>query len=455
MTSNTKISDIRKYSDFCGFLSLIENLEIKSSIGWRFFANNVFITSKNLIVDELTNTQKTISFLQNNKFDKDFQILDENFCEIADIERTIKNIAQNIVLNDIELFEVKKFVLISEKIRLVTDNIKLIEFPDLSKVVKILDPENTSMPTFYIYDVYSAELALLRKRLKTEPSQDLQLQILELEQEIRHSLSQKLKPFAGNLLVALNNAACLDLLIAKAKFALKYELCQPQIVENETEYSQIFNPEIKETLETLGRKYQKIDIAFSDHPVLITGINMGGKTLLLKTLALSQMLCQYGFYVPAKTAKISLVAKVMFSFTDEQNQKQGLSSFAAEMLNMNEIITQISENQNILVLIDELARTTNPKEGAAIVSAMLEILSEKQIKSFITTHYDIHNATCCRLRVKGFVDNIENINPKNIEQFIDYQLIEDNSNKTPQQAFRIAELLNINKILIEKAKKKL
>jgi DNA mismatch repair ATPase MutS len=182
---------------------------------------------------------------------------------------------------------------------------------------------------------------------------------------------------------------------------------------------------------------------------------MGGKTLLLKTLALSQMLCQYGFYVPAKMAKISLVAKIMFSFTDEQNQKQGLSSFAAEMLNMNEIITQISENQNIFVLIDELARTTNPKEGAAIVSAMLEILSEKHIKSFITTHYDIHNADCCRLRVKGFVDNIENINSKNIEQFIDYQLIEDNSDKTPQQAFRIAELLNINKTLIEKAKEKL
>jgi DNA mismatch repair ATPase MutS len=358
-------------------------------------------------------------------------------------------------LNDIELFEVKKFALIAEKIRTLIKDFELVQIPDLSAVVQVLNPENSPVPTFYIYDAYCAELSLLRKQQKAEPTQDKQLKILELEQEIRQTLSQQLNPFAENLIAAINKIAYVDLLVAKARFALKYELCLPKIVENHTCYKQIFNPEIKQKLENSGRKYQKIDIDFGKFPTLITGINMGGKTLLLKTLSLSQMLCQYGFFVPAESAEIAIVERIMCCFTDEQNQLQGLSSFAAEMQKMNEIITQISDNHNVFVLIDELARTTNPKEGGAIVSAMLEILAEKGVSSFITTHYDINDTDCRRLKIKGFVDNTQNITSKNIEQFIDYQPVADNTNETPQQALRIAELLNTNEILIKKTKKKL
>ena len=181
---------------------------------------------------------------------------------------------------------------------------------------------------------------------------------------------------------------------------------------------------------------------------------MGGKTLMLKTLAVSQLLFQYGFYVPATEAKIAIVDDVMCSFTDEQDQMQGLSSFASEMKRIDEIISTIDTNQRILVLIDELARTTNPKEGAAIVSAMLDILREREVSSFITTHYDI-TTSCRRLRVKGLKDEVmagNNLNITNIQKAIDYNLIDDVSLGAPNEAIRIAEMLGINKKMIEKAK---
>ena len=244
--------------------------------------------------------------------------------------------------------------------------------------------------------------------------------------------------------------------------ANSFGLCRPEVSENKTEYIGIFNPEVKAKLQERGSKYQETDIDFGRFPTLITGINMGGKTLMLKTLYLCQMLFQYGFFVPAGRAKIMIMSGILFSFTDEQNQLQGLSSFAAEMKKIDEIIKQISADHNLLILIDELARTTNPQEGAAIVSATLEILQENSVCAFITTHYDI-TTSCRRLRVRGLKENVsETANNykstdyiRNLLKNIDYQLINDTSGNTPNEAIRIAELLGTDNRLIDKAKSKI
>ena len=134
---------------------------------------------------------------------------------------------------------------------------------------------------------------------------------MDIEQEIRSSLSQQLKPHSNDLLTALNNIAYIDLLIAKAAMANSFGLCRPEVSENKTEYIGIFNPEVKAKLQERGSKYQETDIDFGRFPTLITGINMGGKTLMLKTLYLCQMLFQYGFFVPAGRAKIMIISGIL------------------------------------------------------------------------------------------------------------------------------------------------
>jgi len=372
-------------------------------------------------------------------------------------------------MNDIELFEIKLFAFNAKKILEIIlqllDN-KLFDcnceidfaISDFDEVIKILDPENTCVPTFYIYSAYSKTLQSLREQeLQKKNDHELsviQVRIFEIEQQIREELSRRLKQYSAKFLNALKTVAYIDLLFAKAEFALEFDMCKPEISIDTTDYKAIFNPEVKQSLEKSGRCYQCIDIVFGHFPTLITGINMGGKTLMLKTLAISQLLFQYGFYVPATEANIAIVDDVMYSFTDEQDHVQGLSSFASEMKRIDEIISTIDTNPRVLVLIDELARTTNPKEGAAIVSAMLDILQEREVSSFITTHYDIETS-CRRLRVKGLKDEVmagNNLNITYIQKAIDYNLIDDVSQGTPNEAIRIAEMLGINKRLIERAK---
>jgi len=437
---------------------LLEKLDLKSSLSWRYLYSQKFITDKQKLESEFNKIEETILFLNDKTNNKIFADIEHKLSQILDIGGSLQNLSNSLVLGDIELFEIKKFSIIVDDIKQHLQKINLIDLPDLSEVINILDPEKTRIATFYIYDAYSTEIASLRKLIKEKNSSsngELYQQIIEIEDKIRKQLSEKLKIHTENLVAALSKIAYLDLLIAKSKQAINEHFCKPEIVDEITSYKGLFNPEITELLNKQGRKYQPVDICFGKYPTLITGINMGGKTVLLKTIALSQYLCQYGFYVPASDAKIAIVDKIMICINDEQNHLQGLSSFAAEMKNVNEILSETITNKRLLVLIDELARTTNPAEGSAIVNAMLDMLCERNICSFITTHYDKINSDCRRLRVRGFTENIDIKNEKNIEQYIDYSLIEDTETNVPHEAIRIAEILGVDAELIERARKKM
>lgn len=464
-----KIFELKRMADYCGFVSLIQHVEVRSAAGRKLLQNTDFCVDPSTISLEHTNTQRVISLLGDDANKKSINTLYQLFSDTKDIENTLLGLRNSKIMNDIELFEIKLFAFNAKKILEIIlqllDN-KLFDcnceidfaISDFDEVIKILDPENTCVPTFYIYSAYNKTLQSLREQeLQKKNDHELsviQVRILEIEQQIREELSNRLKEYSAKFLNALKTVAYIDLLFAKAEFALQFDMCKPEIATDTTDYKAIFNPEVKHSLEKSGRRYQCIDIVFGHFPTLITGINMGGKTLMLKTLAVSQLLFQYGFYVPATEAKIAIVDDVMCSFTDEQDQVQGLSSFASEMKRIDEIISTIDTNPRVLVLIDELARTTNPKEGAAIVSAMLDILQEREVSSFITTHYDIETS-CRRLRVKGLKDEVmagNNLNIAYIQKAIDYNLIDDVSLGAPNEAIRIAEMLGINKKLIEKAK---
>lgn len=473
-----KIFELKRQPDYCGFVALTHEVAMLSAVGRKLLLNLDFLTDTATIYTEFANTEHAIKVLNDENSKKALKRLYMLFSEIKDIEKTLLNLHNHEVMNDIELFEIKTFAINAKKIFETIDQIapnglfegekSYAQFPSsFDAVIKLLDPENSGVPTFYIYDAYSKTLATLRRQEQQKDNVHelvvIQAQIIDIEQDIRKNLSEHLLPYATTLLSALGAIAYIDLIFAKAEFAKRFDLCQPVLSHTTTDYKGIFNPEVKAKLQERGGQYQPIDIAFGRYPTLITGINMGGKTLMLKTLALCQLLFQYGFYVPASQASIVPVVDVMHSLTDEQNQLQGLSSFASEMKQIDRIIEAVEQRTNILVLIDELARTTNPKEGVAIVSAMLEILQEKEVSSFITTHYDVP-ADCRRLRVKGLKDEYSSaeqgktVRSDNLRQLlnaIDYTLIDDKVGTSPNEAIRIAEMLGISEKLINRAKKTL
>jgi DNA mismatch repair ATPase MutS len=107
------------------------------------------------------------------------------------------------------------------------------------------------------------------------------------------------------------------------------------------------------------------------------------------------------------------------------------------------------------VLIDELARTTNPTEGRAIVGAVAKHLDNQNLKVLITTHYGGLKVQCRKLRVKGFREDIGDakITPNNIGDFIDYSLVEDDGVNVPHEALRIAKILGVDEEIVKQAEK--
>ena len=369
---------------------------------------------------------------------------------LKDIGTTIRNLERHATLDDIELFEVKHLAILAVDVKKLLRQHGLeqaVEVPDLDEVITILDPDGLKMASFYIYDSYCQQLKDLRSKIRQHPEQsdELLLEASEIELEVRTDLSKQLHHFAPAIKRALLALAQIDIELAKALQMKQMGLCFPVISQDGvSNYEGLFHPQVKEALEAVGRAFQPVDISFGLKPTLITGANMGGKTVVLKTLTLCQYLFQFGFGIPASSATIDVKSHIFFCIGDEQSVEKGLSSFAAEMKNIDAVIKASRNERNLLALIDEPARTTNPTEGTALVTALLKVLANADMSLILTTHYDIEpgNARC--LRVKGF-ENGE----------MDYQLVEVQDGEVPHEALNIAQSLGIDEEWINMARNQL
>ena len=366
---------------------------------------------------------------------------------LKDIRTTIKNLEQHATLDDIELFELKHLAILAVDVKkLLTEHgmERVVEIPDLDKVVDILDPDGLKIATFYVYDSYCQQLKDLRVQMRQHPEKqdELLLEAGELELEVRTDLSKQLCAFAPVIRQALTALAQIDIYLAKAAQMKQMGLCFPVIsTDGTTRYRGLFHPQVKEALEANARQFQPVDISFDLKPTLITGANMGGKTVVLKTVTLCQYLFQFGFGIPATNAVIDVKSQVFFCIGDEQSVEKGLSSFAAEMRNIDAVIKASRKERKLLALIDEPARTTNPTEGAALVAALLQVLATADMSLILTTHYDIEPGEARCLRVKGFENGVMN-----------YSLIEVHDGEVPHEALNIAEALGIDTQWISQAR---
>ncbi len=366
---------------------------------------------------------------------------------LKDIRTTIKNLKHGATLDDIELFEVKHLAILAadvSKLLAQHDMSGVVEIPPVDEVIDILDPDGMRIATFYIYDSYCAQLKDLRVQMRQSPDQqdELLLQAGELEEGVRRDLSTRLSPLAANIENALVALARLDVLMATALQMNRLGLTFPVLSHDGTsQFKAMFHPQVKEALKKHGRDFQPVDISYGKEPTLITGANMGGKTVVLKTLTLCQYLFQFGFGIPAASATIAVRDEIHFCIGDEQSVEKGLSSFAAEMKNIDAVIKASRENKKMLALIDEPARTTNPTEGAALVTALLGVLAGKDMSLIMTTHYDIDPRGARCLRVKGF-ENGE----------MDYRLEEVQDGEVPHEALNIAQSLGIDPEWIDRAR---
>ena len=425
---------------------MIDQLELQSGYARRWLLDTEMMTRAEDIVACYDALRHFVEFVEGvDKIHIDTLLF--KLQGLKDIRTTIRNLAGKQVLDDIELFEVKHLAILAgdvAKLLKQHDLDSVVAIPPLDQVINILDPDGMKIATFYIYDSYCEQLKQLRSQMRQHPDQqdDLILQADALEDSVRADLSERLRPFATAIEQAQLALARTDVLMAKAMQMRAMGLTFPELsLDGMCRYEGIFHPQVQAAVTSHGRKYQPVDIAYGLQPTLITGANMGGKTVVLKTLTLCQLLFQFGFGIPAAQARIDVKDEIYFCIGDEQSVEKGLSSFAAEMKNIDAVIKASRMNKKLLALIDEPARTTNPTEGAALVSALLRVLDGKDMSLVMTTHYDIEPGKAHCLRVKGF-ENGE----------MDYRLVEVRDGEVPHEALNIAQNLGIDTEWIETAR---
>lgn len=445
-----------------GLRYIIELLQLQSSAGRQRMLQQPFISDVSALEKEFDLLAGMVERVKNYNFSAAIGAILQYLQELHDIQGTLNNLGRKAVLDDIELFEIKRFALLAVEIR---KQLKILEYSginvvDLTRVIEILDPEQNRSPHFFIYNAYDevlAEKRKMRKAIKDQQSEEavqIHQECIEIEDKIREKLSTDLGAYYADMSSAWQAVAELDFVLARARLAVDLELIEPQIGTEESLFTGLFYPQVKALLEQQKRHFQPWDIKLYNAPCIITGANMAGKTMLLKTIALNQYLFQFGFFVAAASAEIVPVEKIMTGIGDEQSELNGLSSFAAEMLNIQAIIAEARAGKKMLVLIDEPARTTNPHEGLAIANALIDLLELLKVRALITTHYSGLKTSCRKLRVKGL-----NIPPKNevvtvanINQYMDYSLVEHQDDEVPREALQIAQILGIDKTLTDGAR---
>jgi DNA mismatch repair protein MutS2 len=206
----------------------------------------------------------------------------------------------------------------------------------------------------------------------------------EREKEVHRilvGLTASVRLVSDELLAVQEVLSGFDRLMAKNRFRDEYACAVPEFID-----------EIR--IEVQGARHPlisgevvPIDFSLGDphSGLVITGPNTGGKTVSLKTIGLSVLLAQSGIPVPASSMKSCVFSSLYSDIGDESSIEQSLSTFSSHIRNIKEITLHADEHS--LVLIDELGAGTDPLEGGALGTAILDFLMDRRIMTVVTTHF--------------------------------------------------------------------
>lgn len=483
------------------------------------------------VKDHLDMIESYLPYIKNNNVRREFNNI---LSHIKDLRQSTKRAMDGFILQDVELFEIKNFLFLLRDLKTLIgkENIPVFkdtEIEEIPSLEKMLDPEDTKIGTFYIYDDYSEDLREIRKKkkdrdnfirkqkkmIKEKVKADLDLDLrpdnsvvvsrenkdllktiktyphltyisetylnikftiiptneissaereLDLlrdredaeEMRIREYLSKEVGKKRREIFRNMLSIGKLDLLLAKTKLAIDLDGIKPEIInEHSIWIKDGRHPKIENLLKKRQMDFTPISLKLKEGVACITGANMGGKTISLKLVGLLSAMAHYGMYVPAKEMKLGLSYYIKSSIGDMQSTDSGLSTFGGEVRVVSEAIERADEKG--IILIDELARGTNPEEGYAISKAIAKYLIKKPAITLLTTHYDnvadlegiqhLQVVGLADLKVEELEDEITGGDGMEIiNKHMDYRLRKvDKTTQIPRDAINIAKIMGLKK----------
>ncbi len=287
--------------------------------------------------------------------------------------------------------------------------------------------------------------------LYVEPSDVVPLnnKVSQLEQEERHEVYQILKALseecaADQQLLKSNmyHLGIIDFTVGKAQLAIKMDALAPRTLKNTSLH-------LKRAYHPLLHRETAVPISLhmddETRIIVITGPNTGGKTVTLKTVGLLVLMHQAGLHVPVHPeTEMGVFDKVFVDIGDEQSIEQSLSTFSSHLVNICDIMENLDAAS--LALYDELGAGTDPGEGAALATAILEANMSAGCKALATTHYSELKTYAYQtegVQNASMAFDVETLRPT-------YRLVIGVSGES--NAFAIAERIGLPQIIIENAK---
>lgn len=235
--------------------------------------------------------------------------------------------------------------------------------------------------------------------------------IFDLQQEERREiwrilkeLSATLRPYTPAMEEYLGLLAYLDVALSKARLAMQMNGNMPRLVDKPclgTEMGR--HPLLFLKNKKTGRETVPFDLRLhgDNRIVVLSGPNAGGKSILMKSVGLLQLMIQSGMLVPVdEISEMGIFEHIFADIGDQQSLEDDLSTYSSRLVNMRSFLQHA--DGRTLILIDEFGSGTDPKMGGAIAEAILRELNEREVYGVITTHYS--NLKMFAFKNKGIVN---------------------------------------------------
>jgi DNA mismatch repair protein MutS2 len=238
----------------------------------------------------------------------------------------------------------------------------------------------------------TGSIAYIEPETTLKYSRELSNLEYEEKEEITRILKQltnQIRPFLSLLIQYQEFLSDIDVVAAKAKYAIKINAVLPAI----TEERRLFFREAYHPILYLNNKQQNevthpqtIELNQENRIIVISGPNAGGKTISLKTIGLLQLMLQSGMLIPVhERSETFLFDRILTDIGDNQSIENHLSTYSYRLKNMNYFLKKC--NKKTLFLIDEFGTGSDPELGGALAEIFLEEFYHREAFGIITTHY--------------------------------------------------------------------
>lgn len=249
------------------------------------------------------------------------------------------------------------------------------------KIKGVVRDSSGSGKTFFIEPEAVVEASNRLRELQNDERKEIARILTEFTNLIR--------PEADEILKSYDFLGTIDFIQAKASFSIRIKAIMP-VLENRQniEWTNAVHPLLDIALRQQKQHAHPLDIFLTekDRILIVSGVNAGGKSLCLKTVALLQYMLQCGLLIPVdEGSKAGVFQNIFMDIGDGQSMENSLSTYTSHLTNMKFFVEH--NDDKTLLLIDEFGGGTEPQIGGAIAETLLERFNNKKSFGLITTHF--------------------------------------------------------------------